>query len=529
MFTLLSSIHLKPEYIAIMGASLIIIISFIFNFISKKTNIPSVLLLLVLGVGIQFLAPSLKSDPLVSQLLIIVGKVGLILIVLEAALDLKLQKDKVGLIVKSLVMALVALVGSALLIAYAIEFFLDTSFFKALVYAVPLSIMSSAIIIPSVGSLEKSKKEFMIYEGTFSDIFGIIFFQFLTSTESYDGAADVALNVGKDLGLTLVIAVVLSYALVWLFQKLTSSVKLFLIIAVLMLVYAVGSVLGISSLIIILFFGLILNNTKVFFRGPLKNVINEDTLKPVFHEFHIITLESAFVLRTFFFVMFGVTISLMSLVDWRVALYSLAIVGILYAVRFIFLTIILFGKSITPQLYIAPRGLITVLLFYTIPHGIKTVDIHAIEEFNKQEIAFNYMDLQTNEITDSIATSFNASEGTYFVKVVAEDMVISSFDPGILLYTILITSLVMTFALILSRGQKVKEVLIDNLNLNYLEDDVVKMQHEEEKEYFEEMDKEFEKEDRDIEVEEQETKESSDKQGENDNDEKEDSTDEETK
>ena len=30
MFTLLSSIHLKPEYITIMGASLIIIISFVF-------------------------------------------------------------------------------------------------------------------------------------------------------------------------------------------------------------------------------------------------------------------------------------------------------------------------------------------------------------------------------------------------------------------------------------------------------------------------------------------------------------------
>ena len=100
MFTLLSSIHLKPEYIAIMGASLIIIISFIFNFISKKTSIPSVLLLLILGVVIQLIFPSLKEDPLISQLLIVVGKVGLILIVLEAALDLKIQKDKIGLIVK---------------------------------------------------------------------------------------------------------------------------------------------------------------------------------------------------------------------------------------------------------------------------------------------------------------------------------------------------------------------------------------------------------------------------------------------
>ena len=49
----------------------------------------------------------------------------------------------------------------------------------SLVYAVPLSIVSSAIVIPSVGSLMPEKKEFMIYEGTFSDILGIMFFYFL--------------------------------------------------------------------------------------------------------------------------------------------------------------------------------------------------------------------------------------------------------------------------------------------------------------------------------------------------------------
>lgn len=447
--TLLSSLHFKPEYIAIMAASLIIIISFVFNFVSKKTNVPSVLLLLLLGVGIQYIAPpGLKDDPIVSQLLIVVGKVGLILIVLEAALDLKLKKEKLGLILKSLSVALFALVGSALLIALAVQYFLDAPFVKALAYAVPLSIMSSAIIIPSVGGLPDEKKEFMIYESTFSDIFGIIFFQFLTSTEASATAGEIALNVFVDLLITIAIAVFLSYLLVWMFKNITSNVKLFLIIAVLMLVYAVGSVFGISSLIIILFFGLILNNIKLFFRGPLAKLVNEEEIKPVFHEFHIITLESAFVLRTFFFVMFGVSISLASLVDWHVAMYSIVIVFILYAVRFIFLKLLLWGKSIVPELYLAPRGLITVLLFYTIPNGM-------------------------NE------------EGKY---IAANDLTIKDFDPGILLYTILITSIVMTFALIMSRGQKVKEVLIDNFNLNYIEDQVEKEREEEEEEYFNEMD-----------------------------------------
>lgn len=406
--------HIKPEYIAIIASSLVIILSFIFNLISKSTNIPSVLLLMVLGVGIQYFVPELKTNELISKALIIVGKVGLILIVLEAALDLKLKKEKLGLIVKSFVMALFALIGSSVLIAFAIQYFLDAPFYEALVYAVPLSIMSSAIIIPSVYSCSGDVKEFMIYESTFSDIIGIIFFQFLTSPEEFYSTKDVLFSVSTNILTTIFVAVVFSYIAVWGIQKLTSHVKLFLIIAVLMLIYAIGSVFHLSSLIIILFFGLMLNNTDLFFRGILKGRINKERIKPLFDEFYIVTLESAFVLRTFFFVMFGITISLISLVNLDVAIQSLAFIGILYFVRFVFLKIIYWKESITPQLFIAPRGLITVLLFYTIP----------------------------------------------------AKYIISNFNQGILLYTILISSLIMTIALVVAKGKNISSVLKDYDKLN---------------------------------------------------------------
>ncbi len=401
--------YIKPEYLIIIGASLVIILSFIFNFISIKTNIPSVLLLMALGIAIQYIYPELKNNPVISKALVVVGKVGLILIVLEAALDLKLKKDKIGLIVKSFLMALFGLAGSSILIALAIQIFLGSSFYDSLIYAVPLSIMSSAIIIPSVTNLNEDKKEFMIYESTFSDIFGIILFQFLTSSEVFYSTSDVIFSVTSNILITILVAVVFSYFAVWGIQKLTSHVKLFLIIAVLMLIYAIGSAFHLSSLIIILFFGLILNNTDIFFSGFLKNSISKARIKPIFKEFYIITLESAFILRTFFFVTFGLTISLISLVNYEVAIQSLAIVGILYFIRFIFLKILLWDKSIVPQLFIAPRGLITVLLFYTIPTK------YAIVNFNQ----------------------------------------------GILLYTILITSAVMTIALVIGKGKNISKLLSD--------------------------------------------------------------------
>ena len=413
---LLSFTPIKPEYLVIIASSLIIILSFIFNLISKKTNIPSVLLLMLLGVAIQFIYPQAKESPLLSHALVIVGKVGLILIVLEAALDLKLRKNKIKLITKSFFMALFGLIGSAIAIAFIIQWLFEASFFTSMIYAVPLSILSSAIIIPSVSTCKEHKREFMIYESTFSDILGIILFQFLVSPNTYYSTTHVILSVSSNIFITIIVAIIFSYVSVWGIQKLTSHVKLFLIIAVLLLAYAIGSIFHLSSLIIVLFFGLVLNNTHLFFFGSLKNMIDSTKIEAIFKEFYIITLESAFVLRTFFFVIFGLSISLLSLVDYHVALKSLAIVATIYIVRFIFLKIILYKESITPELFVAPRGLITILLFYTIP----------------------------------------------------SQFLLTGFDEGILLYTILITSLVMSISLIVGKNKSIKEVLdnYDDLHQN---------------------------------------------------------------
>lgn len=408
--------NIKPEYLIIIGASILIILSFLFNFISQKTNIPSVLLLMSLGVVIQYIFPNFKDNSLIFNSLIVVGKIGLILIVLEAALDLKFKKEKINLIVKSFLMALFSLLGSSVLIAYIIFYFFDASFYDAFIYAVPLSILSSAIIIPSVSSLKEDKKEFMIYESTFSDILGIILFQFLVSTKDFDTVEHMVMSTSINILITILVAIVFGYLAVWGIQKLTSHAKLFLIIAVLMLIYAIGSIFKLSSLIIILFFGIILNNADLFFRGRLKNYINLERIKPIFKDFYIITIESAFVLRTFFFVIFGLTISLISLVNYKVALHSIIIVASLYLVRYIFLKLILWRNSILPELFIAPRGLITILLFFTIP----------------------------------------------------ANHLIANFDQGILLYTILISSLIMTISLVMNKVKNISDVLhnFDDLHLN---------------------------------------------------------------
>jgi NhaP-type Na+/H+ or K+/H+ antiporter len=280
---------------------------------------------------------------------------------------------------------------------------------SAWLYATPLSILSSAIIIPSVSGLSEKKKEFHIYESTFSDIMGIMMFYFLVgglSPESGGGVGGFALNIV----LTIVISIIASYAIILVFQEIKSQAKLFLLIAVLLLLYAIGKQLHLSSLLIILIFGLVIANMKLFFKGKFAIFLNQEKAHRIYHELHIVTLETAFVVRTFFFVIFGLTIAVSSLFSISVALISLLMILSIYVVRFVVLRVF-YGKDILPQLFIAPRGLITVLLFYAIP---------------------------------------------------AEAQV-STFEPGILLFVIIGTSLIMTWAMI--KDKKKMTTLLDEIDM----------------------------------------------------------------
>ena len=211
-----------------------------------------------------------------------------------------------------------------------------------------------------------------------------------------------------------------------------SQVKLFLLISVLLILYSVGKLFHLSSLLIILIFGLVLNNHNIFFKGILKKWLHPKKVKGILHDFHLVTMETAFVVRTFFFVLFGITITLASLLNLEVALISLGILAALYIVR-IFVIKLFVQKDINPQIWLAPRGLITILLFFAIPSEYQT----------------------------------------------------DTFDSGILLYTIIISCIIMAASLV-ANGKNV--IPIDDMTFIYgpaqeslEEDESLEISEEEEK------------------------------------------------
>ena len=388
-------------YGLIIGSSVVLILSFLFSELARRTNIPSVLMLILLGVGLKFGLVAYGMENIEFDFTLgILGIVGLIMIVLEAALELKLSKDKLLPIGKAFLIAAVGLLVSTWVAAEILMYFVEgMTHGSAWLYATALSILSSAIIIPSVGGLRFDKKEFHIYESTFSDILGIIVFYFLAGPfEALEtgGHAPTLLGYTGTLALTIVLSLVASYVLVLVFQQLRSHVKLFLLIAVLLLLYAVGKSYHLSSLIIILVFGLMFANIRLFFSPRfLRPLLHPKKVQEIYDGLHVVTLETAFVVRTFFFVIFGLSIDPTSLFSLDVALISGLIIVSIYLIRFILLRVFV-GKDLFPQLFVAPRGLITVLLYSAIPLSAEVV----------------------------------------------------GFEPGILLFVIIGTSLIMTFAMI---------------------------------------------------------------------------------
>jgi Kef-type K+ transport system membrane component KefB len=347
--------------------SVLVILSYLFNIIAKYVKIPSVILLLATGVGLKFLGGQfgiqLTGVPFFLNLF---GDIGLIMIVLEGSLDLEVTRKKIPLVGKSVLSAILILAATCGLIYLVLHYYLGMPIRNAIIYSIPMGVISSAIAIPSVTDLASHKKEFIVYESTFSDIIGIMVFNFaiLDNALSTDSFRDFFLNILY----IIIISFVSSALLVFMLNRITTKTKSFLIFAILILIYSVGKMFHLPSLLLILVFGIMLNNNRYFIKGKLAQVLHLEKMSSVTAELKLLTAESAFLIRTFFFILFGYAMNINSLVTPEVIITGSAIIICILLARLIFLSFI--SKThIIPELFIAPRGLVTVVLFYSIPAG----------------------------------------------------------------------------------------------------------------------------------------------------------------
>lgn len=356
---------------------ILLLIAYIFDLTSSKTKIPSVIFLLLLGWTVRQVSVLFNIQlPDFSPILPALGTIGLILIVMEGSLELELHWSKVGLLKRSFLGAILSLLTTAILLAFLFRYYGGLGLKDSLINAVPLCVISSAIAIPSVRSLSSRDKEFVIYESSISDILGVILFNFLVLNESISAVSFGHFLV--ELLIIIVVSFIATIGLSFLLSKIEHPVKFVPIILLVVLIYFVFKIYHLPGLLFILLFGLTIGNVLELKRFKWIEFFKPDELAIEVKRFKEITAEITFLIRSLFFLLFGYLIETEELLNPTALNWAIVIVAIIYIFRFI--QIKLSGLSVFPLLFIAPRGLITILLFLSIDPA------HAVPFVNKSLI-----------------------------------------------------------------------------------------------------------------------------------------------
>lgn len=341
----------------------LMLIAYLFDLTSSKTRIPSVILLLLLGWVVRQITIFLGIHlPDFSSTLPELGTLGLILIVLEGSLELELNRSKIGLINKSLIGSILSMLVLSIIIALLFHYFGHYPLSYCLINAIPFCIISSAIAIPSTRNQVNSIREFTVYESSFSDILGVLFFTFITMNETY-----TLLSVGhfgQQILIMIGISFIATIGLSFLLSKIEHHIKFFPIIILVILIYYISKIYHLPALIFILLFGLFLGNIEKLDSFKWAHRIHLDILNQEVHRFKAYTYEASFIIRALFFLLFGYMIKTTEILNSGSIIWALGIVFIIFALRALQLKIS--GLSWKPLLFIAPRGLITILLFLSI-------------------------------------------------------------------------------------------------------------------------------------------------------------------
>lgn len=351
------------SHVSILFASVILLAAFAIERAGQRYRIPPVLLLIAAGMIAKPLLNAFGWTLAGLDMIVpIIGTIGLVLIVLEGALDISLSRERVHGARAAMSMAVLGFVVCVLVLTPLIHLYFAFGLFKSAVIAVPMAVISSAVAIPSSQFLPAHGREFVVYESALSDILGVIvFFALVHSDGSFLGVAEGLLGGGI---ISLILSVACAIGLALMLMHSQGVIRFLPLLAGLLGLYAAGKLLHLAPLIMVLLFGLTINNPALLARVPLFSDWLSKDYETTLAEFKAIVFELTFAVRAFFFVLLGYWTEISTLLmpmAWLGALLSLIVI---YGTRALLLRRFggEFGASL---LWLAPRGLITVLLYLT--------------------------------------------------------------------------------------------------------------------------------------------------------------------
>jgi len=355
-------------YYILIGFCLVILFAYFFDITSKHTKIPSALILILIGMALNYVAGYFELHiPYMDRILPVMGTLGLILIVLEASLDLTLSREKRLIIMgasSSAVLLFLVFVG---LLAFVAVSCFDYDIKTCIINIIPIAVISSAIAITSAMGLSRTDREFVTYESSLSDILGILAFNFILL---FNGSLAAGIfSFFAELILTLLASIIFSAFLAYMLHKINHHVKYVIIMTAIVLVYALANLIHLPSLFVVLIFGLVMNNNLLFKNKFSEKIICFEEFNEDLNSFKNITAELNFIVRSFFFLLFGFFTSFYDLISLSNLKFAVGICAIIFLLRALYFKTVL-RLPLNPLFYFAPRGLITILLFLSIPAGL---------------------------------------------------------------------------------------------------------------------------------------------------------------
>lgn len=299
--------------LAFLLTGVIVVIGFAGDYLFRKTSVPDILILVLLGFLVGPVTGLVQASQLAS-ITPILSSLALVVILFDGGLNLdifKVLKEAP----RSLVLAVTGTILSMLVVMVVSHFLLGWGILSGLLLGVILGGTSSSIVVPIMTRARVSGKTSIVLslESTFTDalivVLGLVFLQILETATTTTPTESVVLTaisgiVGR---FSIGIVVGLVIGLIWLRVLRYIRGQQYddiLTLSVALLFFAVVETLGGNGAIFALTFGLVLGNGRAISNMLRSNETMEAT--KIMKKFQS---EISFIIRIFFFVYLGLIIS----------------------------------------------------------------------------------------------------------------------------------------------------------------------------------------------------------------------------
>lgn len=331
----------------------------------RHTNVPDVLVLVVLGIVLGPLTGVVTADDF-GKIGPIIATIALVVILFEGgtSLDLKTLTASVGstgVLTFSTFVMTVAIVGGIGHLMF------DLSLLASLLLGVTLGGTSSAVVIPMVNSLRLGEKPstVLVLESALTDVLCIVGVFALLQVHG-QGELNAGHLVGSVMAAMIFAAVIgVAGGAGWLlvlsrirgFPNSISST-----LAYVFIVYGATEFLGFSGAIAALSMGITLGNSqRLGLKEWLKLQHDVDPLSPEDLNFY---REAVFLLKTYFFIYLGISIHFG---QWTMVLAAVLMMGLVYLARLLVVRKVYAGPEVTLRdaavsVTMVPKGLAAAVL-----------------------------------------------------------------------------------------------------------------------------------------------------------------------